>query len=209
MKLIIFGSTGGVGRQLVSQALEQGHDVTAFMRSPQNFDQRHERLQVVQGDVLDPISIERAIQGHDAVLCALGMPLMNKDGLRTAGTKNIIQAMESVGIKKLVCLSALGVGDGRETLPFHYKYFIVPFILRHVFADHEVQESYVKKSLLDWVIVRPGNYAKGERTGAYRHGIALAGKALKLKVSRGDVAEFMLKQVSDETYLHQSPYMSY
>ena len=78
MQLIIFGSTGATGRQIVAQALEQGHDVTAFARSPEKLDQKHEKLKVVQGDVLDLASVERAIQGQDVVLCTLGLPPSDK-----------------------------------------------------------------------------------------------------------------------------------
>lgn len=219
MKLTIFGSTGGIGRQIVAQALEQGHRVTAFTRSPdklgrphENLPQEnlpHENLEVVKGDVLDPASVERAIRGADAVLCALGMPLMNKENLRAIGTKNIVRAMVASSVGRLVCLSALGAGDSRGILPFHYRNLIVPLLMRRLFADHEIQESSVKKSPLDWVIVRPGNFAKGRRTGAYRHGFSAADRAPKLRISRADVADFMLKQLADDTYLHKTPSLSY
>ena len=118
MKLIIFGSTGGTGRQIVAQALEQGHEVTAFARSPEKLDQKHEKLKVVQGNVLDFASLERAIQGQDVVLCTLGLPPMDKSNLRANGTKNIIRAMEKTGVKRFICQSSAGVGDSSDTLPF-------------------------------------------------------------------------------------------
>ena len=92
MKLIVFGSTGSTGRQVVTQALQQGHDVTAFARSPEKLDLKHEKLQVIKGDVLDLDAVERAIQGQDAVLCTLGAPPTDKSNLRARGTKNIIHA---------------------------------------------------------------------------------------------------------------------
>ena len=96
MKLAIFGSTGSTGRQVVAQALEQGHDVTAFARSPEKLDQtHHEKLLVVKGNVLNLASVERAVQGQSAVVCTLGMPaMMDKTMVRANGTKNIIRAME-------------------------------------------------------------------------------------------------------------------
>lgn len=209
MKLTVFGATGGVGRQIVAQALAQGHEVTAVTRSPEKFGQSHENLRVLEGDVLDSAFVERAVQGRDVVLCALGAPLRNKEKLRARGTQQIIRAMEATGSKRLVCLSGLGIGDSREVLPLHYKYFILPLILRHVYADHAPQEAHVRDSQLDWVIVRPGNFTDGERTGSYRHGFTAADKAPKLKISRADVADFMLKQVADDTYLHQAPGLSY
>ena len=209
MKLIIFGSTGGTGRQIVTQALEQGHDVTAFARNPEKLDQKHEKLQVIKGNVLDFASVERAIQGQDVVLCTLGLSPMDKSNLRANGTKNIIRAMEKTGVKRFICQSSAGVGDSSDTLPFLMKYLIVPFLLRRVFADHEIQENYIKESQLDWIIARPAALTDGERTGSYQHGFTADDKTVTNKVSRADTADFMLKQLVDNNYLHKSPCISY
>ena len=209
MKLIIFGATGSIGGHLVDQALSRGHQVTVFVRSPEKFGQPHENLRVVEGDVLDPALVASAMQGHDVALCALGMPIMNKEKLRANGTKNIVRAMEENGVRRLVCLSALGAGDSRVILPLQYKYLLIPLVMRHLYADHELQESYVRESPLDWVIVRPGNFSKGAHTCSYRHGFAATDKSLKLKISHADVADFMLSHLNDDTYLRQSPGLSY
>jgi putative NADH-flavin reductase len=209
MKLIIFGSTGSTGRQVVTQALEQGHDVTAFARSPEKLDQKHEKLQVIKGDVLDLDSVERAIHGQDVVLCTLGMPPTDRSNLRAKGTKNIIRAMEKTGVNRLVCQSSHGVGDSRDTLPFLMKYLIVPLMLRRAFADHEIQENYIKESQLDWIIVRPVALTDGEHTGSYQHGYSSDNKTVTNKISRADTADFMLKQLADNNYLHKTPSISY
>jgi putative NADH-flavin reductase len=209
MKLIIFGSTGDTGRQIVIQALEQGHDVTAFARVPERLDQKHKKLQVIKGNVLDFASLERAIQGQDVVLCTLGLPPMDKSNLRANGTKNIIRAMEKTGVKRFICQSSAGVGDSRDTLPFLMKYLIVPFMLRRVWADHEIQEDSIKESQLDWIIVRPAALTDGERTGSYQHGFTADNKTVTSKISRADTADFMLKQLVDNNYLHKTPCISY
>ncbi len=82
-------------------------------------------------------------------------------------------------------------------------------LLRNVYADHEAQEAVIKRSDLDWTIVRPGAYTNGERTGEYRHGFPVADKTIKAKISRADVADFMLKQLADNTYLRKTPGVSY
>jgi len=210
MKLIIFGSTGGTGCQVVTQALEQGHDVTAFARSPEKLNQKHVKLQVVKGNVLDFASVERAIQGQDVVLCTLGLSaIMDKSNLRANGTKNIIRAMEKTGVKRFICQSTAGVGDSSDTLPFLMKYLIVPFMLRRVWADHEIQEDYIKESQLDWIIVRPAALTDGERTGSYQHGFTADNKTATSKISRADTADFMLKQLADNNNLHKTPCISY
>ncbi len=210
MKLIIFGSTGRTGRQLVTQALEQGYDVTAFARSPEEFGLSHERLKVVQGDVLNLASVERALQGQDVVFCSLGMPnIMDKSQLRAKGTKNIIRAMEKTGIKRFICQSGLGAGDSHEALPFHYKYLIAPLFMGALYADHNLQENHIKASHLDWTIVRPGSLNDGEWTGTYQHGYTTENKPATIKISRADTAHFMLKQLVDNNYLHKTPCVSY
>lgn len=212
MKLIVFGATGGTGQQVVQQALAQGHAVTAFVRNPAKFGASHPNLRVVQGDVMDLASVERALLGHDVVLVALGAPARDKGKVRAEGTRNVVRAMEATGVRRLVCQTSLGYGDSLQVLdraPLHFKYIIVPFLLRGVFADHELQEDVIKQSNLDWIIVRPGNLTDGERTGRYRHGFAASDKAITVSVSRADVADFMLKQLSDDTYLRKWPGLSY
>jgi len=209
MKLTIFGSTGGTGRKVVRQALEQGHEVTAFTRNPEKIDQKHEKLQVISGDVLDSASVERAIRGQDAVLCTLGVPPRDKNNLRANGTKNIISVMENSGVRRLICQSSYGVGDTKKSLPFMMKYLIVPFILRHAFADHEIQENYIKKSQLDWIIVRPTALTDDDLTGSYQHGFTGDNQSVTFKISRADTADFMLRQLTDNTYFHRAPGISY
>ena len=207
MKLLIFGSTGSIGRQLVRQALEHGHTVTAFARDPSKLDIKHDNLRVVQGDVMDLPSVEKALQGQDAVLCSLGAG--RKGTVRSAGTRNIVRAMEKTGVRRFICQSTLGVGDSWDNLSFLWKYIMFRGLLRRAYADHVGQEDCVKKSHLDWTIVRPGAFADGGRTGEYRHGFPGTDKTTKLKISRADVADFMLKQLTDDTYLHKTPGLSY
>ena len=207
MKLLIFGSTGSIGRHLVEQALAQGHAVTAFARDPAKFDLKHANLKVVQGDVMDFASVEKAVQGQEAVLCSIGAG--RKGTIRSEGTRHIVRAMENAGVRRFICQTTLGVGDSRGNLNFFWKYIMFGLILRDAFTDHERQEDYVKQSRLDWTIVRPGAFTNGERTGVYRHGFPASEKALKLKISRADVADFMLKQLVDDTYLHKTPSVSY
>ena len=157
MKLMIFGATGTVGRFLVDQARAQHHHVTAFARRPEKLGTSDATLNLVAGDVLEPASVERAIAGHDAVLCALGKPLMNRDYVRAHGTKNIIQAMEETGVPRLVCLSGLGADDSWDILPFHYKYLIFPLMMRHTSgADHVATGTlHSKRAIWSWMpIVR-------------------------------------------------------
>ncbi|MDL1891529.1 SDR family oxidoreductase [Sphingobacteriales bacterium CHB3] len=206
MKLLIIGATGGTGRELVEQALAQGHDVTAFVRNPSKIEIKNERLTIARGDVLDYQSVEKAVQGKDAVLSALGH---NRWFVRTTilseGTKNIITAMEKHGVKRFVCETTLGIGDTRGKLGLYYTLFVIPVIVFFYFRDKETQERHIKESRLDWIIVRPGQLTNGKRLGKYRHGMNIGSWLRTVSISRADVADFMLRQLTDDTYLHKTP----
>ncbi len=207
MRVLIFGSTGSIGRELVDQAREQGHTVTAFARDATKLDLKHNNLQVAQGDVMDLASVERAVEGQEAVLCSLGAG--RKGTVRSEGTRNIVSAMENTGVRRFICQSTLGVGDSQANLNLFWKYIMFGLLLRPAYLDHVSQEDHVRQSRLDWTIVRPAAFTDGERTGRYRHGFPGTDKTTELKISRADVADFMLKQLTDDTYLHKTPGLSY
>lgn len=207
MRVLVFGATGSVGRQVVEQGLARGHEVTAFVRDPSGLDVAHEKLTVFRGDVLDASSVKRAVRGQEAVLCSIGAG--RKGGVRSEGTRNIIRAMEGAGVRRLVCQTTLGAGESSGNLNFFWKHVMFGLLLRGAFADHQQQEAHVRRSDLDWTIVRPAAFTDGGRTGEYRHGFPPSKQGLELKISRADVADFMLNQLTDEHYLRQTPGLSY
>src|SRR5688572_3900813 len=207
MRLIIFGSTGSVGRLLVEQALQDNHLVTAFLRDPAKLPISHSNLKVTRGDVLDYHSVENAIENQDVVLCTIGAG--SKGNLRAEGTRNIIRAMENNGVKRLICQSTLGAGNSKGNLNFFWKHIMFGILLKQAYKDHELQENYVIQSKLDWTIVRPAAFTDGKRTRNYRHGFGPHEKGLTLKISRADVADFILNQVTQNTYFRKTPAQSY
>lgn len=207
MKIAIFGATGSVGREFVKQAIEQGQIVTALVRDPAKLDFNDDILHKIPGDALDPAAVEQAVQGQDAVVCVLGAG--RKGLIRAEGTKNIIRAMEKTGVRRLICQSTLGVGDSRGNLNFWWKYIMFGLLLRPAYADHVRQEELVKQSSLDWTIVRPAAFTDGARTGEYRHGFPANAKGLTIKISRADVADFLLRQLTNDAYLRKTPGLSY
>ncbi|ATL46044.1 epimerase [Chitinophaga caeni] len=211
-RIIIFGASGATGQQVLKQALEPGYEVTAFVRDPAKILLKAPNLTVVQGDVLNAIAVHAALKNQDAVMCTLGAPANKTGVVRSQGSLNIIQGMQALGIKRLICQTSLGFGDGKEVLnqtSFIFKHIIVPFFLQNAFDDHAVQEDYIKKSGLDWTIIRPGNLTDGPLTGIYQHGEQLHLKKIKVKVSRADVAHLMLKELTQTQYLHKTPGISY
>ncbi|MEO0687656.1 MAG: SDR family oxidoreductase, partial [Cyanobacteria bacterium J06649_11] len=186
MKLVIFGSTGSIGTHVVKQALDQGHTVTAFVRNPDKLNLQHPHLNIFTGDVMNPVLVEEVVIGHDAAICILGSGKKLSGNVRSQGTKNVIQALEKAGIKRFICQSTLGAGDSWSNLDFYWKYIMFGFLLRKVFADHQIQEEYVRQSDLDWTIIRPSAFIDGTRTGKYRHGFPSSDHTTSLTISRPD-----------------------
>jgi putative NADH-flavin reductase len=200
-RLLIVGATGGTGRQLVAQALERGHTVTALVRNPSSLDVQHPQLTVVQGDVLDYASIDGAVRGQEAVLSALGhSKYLYPTRILSDGTRNILRAMEAHGVSRFVCETSLGLGDSAGRLGAYYTLFVIPVVLPFYFWDKVRQEQAIAESKVEWVIVRPGALTNGPKRGNYRHGLKIGSFLRTVSVSRADVAEFMLNQVADDTY---------
>jgi putative NADH-flavin reductase len=209
MNLLIFGGTGPTGQQLLHQALAQGHHVTALARKPSALGIQHPLLTLVQGDILDIASIDAAMAGQEVVLSALGVRKWMKNTILSDGTRNILGAMNTHGVRRFVCETSLGVGDSKNDLGKAFNWFFLPVLLKNVFADKEIQERYIKESNLDWTIVRPTYLDDGPLTGDYQVWTGRKPADLTNRISRADTAHFMLKQLITDTYLHQTPGISY
>lgn len=205
MKILIFGASGKTGRHLVSQALERGHCVTAFVRDPEKLSIRHEKLRVIKGDVADYSKTEEAIKDHQVVLSALGAQSPFKyDPVVVQGMNNIIRAMESNGVKRLIYLSFIGVKESRKDGGFMIRY-IAPRLLKNEIAGHEAREIMIRKSKLDWTIVKAPKLTNGIAGKNYRNGLHLKANSFVASLSRADVADFMLQQITNGSYIGLSP----
>ncbi|MEY2562357.1 MAG: hypothetical protein QOH88_550 [Verrucomicrobiota bacterium] len=206
LRVLVIGATGGTGRELVQQALAQGHHVTAFVRTPAKLQIAHDNLRVVQGDVLDYATLEPAMQGQDAVLSALGHKrFLYPNRIQSDGMSNILRAMKAVGVPRLICETALGIGSSVGRLGLPHTFLILPLLLVFYMWDKLRQEELIIASDLDWVIARPGILTSGSATRNYRHGPDAGGYLWPVAISRADVADFMLKQLTDDTYLGTAP----
>jgi putative NADH-flavin reductase len=201
-RILIVGATGGTGRQLVEQALERGHVVTALARDPSALRIEHPRLTVVRGDVLDYPSVEAAVRGQEAVLSALGhKQFFRPTRILSEGTRNVLRAMEAHHVARFVCETALGIGDSAGRMGLYYTFFVIPVIVPFYFWDKTRQERLIAASGVNWVVVRPGALTNDAKRGRYRHGRDVGSFLWTVRISRADVADFMLNQLSDNTYL--------
>jgi len=210
MKIAIFGATGKVGRHLIDQALDRGEEVTVFVRDASKLTtHRRERLKVVQGDVLAQKDVEQAVVGTGAVLSALGHTKTSSKDVLTEGAKNIVAAMNRHGVRRLVSLTGAGVRDPKDEPKLVDRVIgsLLKLVQRDLLEDSIGQARVIRESGLEWVIVRAPVLNEGEKKGEYR--VGYVGKESGTRLSRADVADFMLRQTTGDTYLHQAPVVSY
>lgn len=203
MKIIVFGATGSVGEKIVNQALEKGYSVTAFVRNPEKLTSKnHPNLNIFQGDVLNLADVKEAVKNQDVVLCALGDGKIGK--IRAEGTKQIITALKDSTTNRFICQSTIGAGNSYTNLNFIWKYVMFGFLLKKVLPDHNLQEKYIMESDLDYTIVRPSALTDGEISTNYQENFDETVKKLSLKISRSDVANFMIQQIDSKKYLKKA-----
>ena len=208
-RIALFGATRGVGRSFLDLALAAGHHVTALVRDPARLDLSHPRLTLVTGDVTDPASTRAAIEGADTVVCALGAPARDGSRIRERGTVQIVAAMQHAGVRRLLCVSVLGARETRGGLPALYRWIVFPLFLRRAVADHERQEEVIEASGLDYTIVRPPNLTDGPVTADIAAGFGADMRGISMKISRADVAGFMLQRAERGDYMRRTVAVSY
>ena len=195
MKVLVFRATGPTGLEVVRQAREQGHEVTAFTRG-------------VHGDATDAAGVARVIPGHDAVVSALGRrTTLRSDSLIQRSMRAIAPAMEKSGVRRLILVSAFGVGDSRREAPL-FPRLMYRLLLTDIFADKKAAEDYLRGTALDWTFVYPVLLTNGPRTGRYRAAEHLDLRGIP-KISRADVADFILNELRARAYVRKIAVVSY
>lgn len=210
MNILVIGATRGIGRELVKQALaSSANRVSALARHPERLAIEHERLRKLRGDVLDAQSLSGAMASQNAVCCAIGVKTpWEQPGVFSKGTERLLQAMKTNAVRRLICVTGIGAGDSRGHGGFLYDRVFLPLLLKSVYADKDRQEALIRATDLDWTIVRPGFLTNGPLTRSYRVLTDLAGVTAG-RISRADVAHFMLQELAANRYLRQTPLLTY
>ena len=199
MRVIVFGATGKTGQHVCGQALEQGHQVTAFTRSASRVDRSDANLSVAQGDVMDAGAVAAAVAGHDAAIIVLGSNGLRDKTTLADGTRHIVAGMSQHNVGRLVVLSAAGVGESWGQIPLLAR-ILFKTMLRNIYADHIAQEQVVRESSSDWTIVRAAILKDEPATGSYTPGNT--GKVGH--INRADLADFLVHQLDDDAYRKQA-----
>jgi len=203
MKVLVLGATGGTGRLIVRDAVAKGYSVVALVRSTAHADLPGAEL--IEGDARDEATLARAMDGCDAVVSALGTGMgRRKVDLLTVATRALIAVMTRNDVRRLVCISALGVGDSRGHGGFVFDRLFQPLLLTQAYKDKNRQEAAISVTSLDWVIVRPARLTDDQARGSVRAVTNLA-SINGGKVARADVARFAVEQLTADTWLRQTP----
>jgi len=209
-KIALFGGSGQTGMEFLKIALDNGYQVKALARSPQKFSIKHPNLEVIEGDVLVQQDVTAVVKGCDVVVSLFGHVKGSPEWLQTNGTKNIVAAMKQEKVEKIISLSGGGLPfpeKDQPKMPDKMIRFImkiaVPKILNDAIKHHKILEN----SNLKWLIVRGPRLTNDKKTGNYR--VGWVGVNASTKIARADLADFILKQIDDEQFLYQMPFVSH
>ena len=209
MKILLLGGNGAVGQLALDDLLGAGHDVKALVRNASAMQRKHPRLTVVQGEPTNAADLEKVLAGQDVVLSTLGARTNKKTTLRADVARNLAAGMKKHGVRKLVWLDAAGVGSSREFVrrsSFFFGKIVIPLFLDNMYEDAAVADALIEKSGCDWVIVRPMSFSNNAKTGKVSivTDMSLTVR-LRLRITRADVAAFLVEQVVEDDYVGQMP----
>jgi len=211
MKLAVFGATGGVGRHVVTQALDRGDSVTAYVRNPAKLDITHSSLTVIAGELTDRDAVRRAVTVADAVISALG-PSLDRKATGTPlveGTRTIVEAMQAEGVERYIGMATPSLRDPRDTRSL--LGMVVPFMgrtfLKRAYRELLEMSEIVTGSSLNWTIARFTQPKDGERTATVRAGF-LGKDKIGAAITRADIAGFLLDQTTDTRFRRAAPAIS-
>ena len=209
MRIVVFGATGDTGRQVVQQALERGHAVTAFVRDPASLGELAGRVTVVRGDVLQPDRVLEAVRGQDAVIFCVGVRRGSPVGtVLSSGTRNVVDAMRAAGVRRLIVQTGVMTSQSRARMAPFARLLSAAIRSQNpkMYGDKDVQEEVIQSSGLDWTIVRPPLIVHGPRTQTYRAGADVR-PTFPAKVYYADVADYLLRQLDDRGLVGQAAWI--
>ncbi|KGP74074.1 NAD(P)-dependent oxidoreductase [Pontibacillus yanchengensis] len=204
MNIIVFGAGGRTGQEVVKQALDEGHQVTAFLRTPSKISLKHPNLTIQEGNARDEQAVWKGVEGQDAVISCLGTAGRKKSTNLSNSTANIINSMKGHGVERIAYMASAGI---HKEIP-GVTGIMAGIILRNVLADHKNAYLQLKDSNLKWTVARPLRLDNGPITREYRtsdEGVPSKGK----KISRADVAHFLIKAVKEDTFVSKSIGLAY
>lgn len=209
MKILIIGASRGIGKALMEEALKDGHKVRVLARHPDRLESTDSRLDLVQGDVRDLQSVKEAAQDMEIVCSCIGVPITFKAvDLFSVAAANLVKVVGQQPTLKLIAVTGIGAGDSKGHGGFLYDRIFKPLFLKSIYEDKDREEEIIATGDIDWLIVRPAGLTNGPRTGNYRIINDLEGTTAK-RISRRDVADFILCQAAQPSHFGKTPLITY
>ena len=208
MNIIVFGATGQTGSIITREALKKGYKVIAFSRNPKKYYFEDTNLNLFQGNVLNGDDVINSMKNTDAVISVIGVPSKIKENVVSEGHKNIINAMYKLGIKRIIVQSAFGASETNAELTLLLKLIMYKTLGREAFLEKNRMEDIIMESGLDWTIIRPTRLTNHKNKRSYKIGNHL-NLGLSPYISREDVADFIINELSEAKYIHEAITLSY
>tara|TARA_R110000850_G_scaffold40805_1_gene105103 strand:- start:936 stop:1571 length:636 start_codon:yes stop_codon:yes gene_type:complete len=210
MNITIFGGTGETGILVIKKALSDGHAVTAFARNPTKITFKDNNLKVIKGELTDNVQIEKAIRDSNAVISVLGPTGKTKGLTISTGIRNIISAMEKNNVKRLIATATPSFKDANDKYQFSFSFavFMVKTMMKDVYNDIVATGTAISNSKLDWTLVRLPMLSKKPKTEKLNIGYTGTDNVKLFSLSREDLADFLVKQINDKTYIGKAPIIS-
>jgi putative NADH-flavin reductase len=207
--IALFGASGKTGMQFLKLALDKGYKVKALVRTPEKITLQSPNLQIIKGDVLNETDVYKTVQGTEVVVSLFGHVKGSPAWLQTNGTKNIVLAMKKEGVRKIISLSGGGLPyqEDKPKVPDHLIRLIMKVFVPKILNDAVAHAEVLKNSNLDWVIIRGPRLTDGDKKGHYR--VGWVGVNASTQIARADLADFILTQVKDASFVGKMPFVSY
>jgi len=212
VNIVIFGATGFSGRAILQKALEANHNVTILVRNRTSVDIRHHNLTIIEGNVLDRTILHQSLHNQEVIIQCLGIGGKGDGKPNTFvsdATSIILEEMKICNVKRIIAMSNVGAGDSKSFLPWYFTKIILPYFMKWlqvIIDDKNTMEQIIMRSDMDWTIVRCPNIIDVPKKGRYT--ATLDGKNLRLSITLGDMANFMIQQITDSTYSRKAPSIS-
>ena len=209
MKVLIIGGSRGVGKAVMESGISRGLDISVLARFPEKIKSAGQPLQIIKGDVLNKDDLKAAVEGQDAVCSCIGVPITFKPvSLFSNAAANIALVMKTGNDQKFIAVTGIGAGDSKGHGGFLYDKIFKPVFLRTIYQDKDREEAIIRSSSLNWLIVRPAGLTNGPQTGKYKVIEKLDGVVSK-RISRLDVADFMLNQLENPSHFGKAVLLTY
>jgi putative NADH-flavin reductase len=210
MNITLFGGTGATGRLVVEKALAAGHQVIVYARNPAKLTLTHANLTVVAGELTEAAKIDEAVQGADAVISLLGPTGVTKELVVSNGLEHILAAMKKHGVQRLVATVSSSYRDAQDRPQFWFDFGVIMLRLlaKSILQDIERTGQLITQSQLDWTLIRLPKLSDKLATEQLAIGYTGDGRVSFFSLSRADLADFLLRQLDDNTYVHHAPVVS-